>query len=208
MNKQTKIIGAALGLALVMGSTVAVAESQYGYASSGVGPVTAQANVKLKVTVPLLILLRVGAAGPISTGDDIAWTAGFSIGATPTIPANGVNQAVAWDGAAPTATVTSSPSPASLAAYAWTNSSGGGQVSCAAPIWSPLTGGPVNTDIGVSPTGTALLHPGANLGCAAPANFTKNSLSTSTWTYSLSGTATNWSAGTYTTTLTYTATTL
>ena len=52
MNKQTKIIGAALGLALVMGSTVAVAESQYGYASSGVGPVTAQANVKLKVTVP------------------------------------------------------------------------------------------------------------------------------------------------------------
>ena len=59
MNKQTKIIGAALGLALVMGSTVAVAESQYGYASSGVGPVTAQANVKLKVTVPLLILLIV-----------------------------------------------------------------------------------------------------------------------------------------------------
>lgn len=208
MNKQAKITGAALGLAVAMGSTMAVAESQYGYASSGTGPVTAQANVKLKVTVPLLILLRVGAAGPISTGEDIDWTVGFSIPATPTAPANGSNQAVVWDGMAPTATVTSTPNPAALSAYAWTNSSGGGQLSCAAPTWSPVAGGPGNADIGVSATGTALSHPGSNLACGATASIAKNALATSTWTYTLTGTPTSWSAGTYSTTLTYTATTL
>ena len=195
----------ALTLAMIAGG--AMAESQYGYDSTGTGSaVTAQAKVNLKVTVPKLILLRVGSTN--TTVDELAWTASLSIPAVPTTPsasANNVN--VDWSGAAPTGST--SANPAALSVYAWTNSSGGGSLSYAATAFA--TGGPTLSAISVT-AGAGLAHPTptALAGTStAPATFARNTLATGSWTYSLSGTgAAGWAAGSYTSTVTYTATSI
>lgn len=190
---------AAAALALAAGS--ALAESQYG---AGTGNITAQANVKLKVTVPQLILLSVGSAG--ATQDELVWTSSWSVATAPTAPTNGNNQAATWDGSAPTATV--SASPAGLAVYAWTNAAGGGSLSYAATAFG--ANGPVLGDISVASTGVA--HPAPTTLATAsttPVTFGANAVQTGTWTYSLSNTnAAAWAAGEYNSTVTYTATSL
>ena len=191
----------ALGAVLTLASAgYALADSQYGYSTSG-SNVTAQANVKLSVAVPKLILLRVGSTN--TTIDTLSWTASFSIPAVPTAPVVGNNTSVDWSGAAPTSTLNT---PAALTVYAWTNA-GTGTLTCAAPTWSPATGGPANTDFTVTVTGT-LPHPGTNLACgAASATIPSNSVATGTWAYSLaSAAAASWKAGSYTAQVTYTAT--
>lgn len=55
-----RLAGALAGAAMLLVSANGLAESQYGYNSAGTGPVTAQAKVNVKVTVPLLVLLRRG----------------------------------------------------------------------------------------------------------------------------------------------------
>ena len=73
-------------------------------------------------------------------------------------------------------------------------------------------GGPTLTNITVADTalgtGTAIAHPGANLGTATAQNLTTNTLYSRTWTYTLGGTPASWAAGTYSGSVTYTATTL
>ena len=78
------------GLALAGGQ--ALAESQYG---SGTGTITAQAKVNLSVTVPKLILLRVGSTD--TTIDTVTWASTLSIPPVPTTPvtAVGVSPALA-----------------------------------------------------------------------------------------------------------------
>ena len=186
-------LGAALTLA---GGSYALADSQYG---QGTGTITAQANVKLSVTVPKLILLRVG--GSTTTPDTVSWTTAFSIPAAPTAAVDGNNTAVNWNGALPTATVT--PTNDTLTVYAWTNANTG-SINCAVPSMTPA-GGPANADFTVTVTGT-LPHPGANLGTCTSTNFGSNTIATGTWKYVLGGTAANWKAGTYTGTVLYTAT--
>lgn len=208
MKKQLKTLALAAGACMALASGVAQADSQYGYNAAGVGPVTAQANVKLKVTVPLLILLRVGSATAI---DELAWTAGFNVTTTPAAPADGNNQTANWNGLAPAVATTSLPSPATLAAYAWTNSSGGGTLSCGAPTWTAVPAaavGPTNANITVTQSNAALSHPSTDLGCATTSAFAKNTALTSNWTYALGGTPASWGAGVYTTQVTYTATSL
>jgi hypothetical protein len=194
-----------VGVALALGAGAAMAESQYGYASAGTGPVSAQAKVNLKVTVPKLILLRVGST--TTGGDELAWTAALSIPGVPTTPTDGNNKDVNWSGAAPTAgTMTN---PAALAVYAWTNSSGGGTLSYAATAFT--AGGPALGDVSVT-NGAGLAHP-APLALAATSStattFTRNTAHTGSWTYALNGTnAANWAAGSYSATVTYTASSL
>lgn len=191
-------LGAALALAL---AGHALADSQYGYSSSGTGNVTAQANVKLSVAIPKLILLRVGSTN--TTIDTVSWTASFSIPAVPTTPVDGNNTNLDWSGAAPASTLNT---PSALTVYAWTNANTG-TLTCSAPTWTPAAGGPANTDFTVTVTGT-LPHPGTNLACgAASATFPSNTVATGTWTYGLaSASAATWKAGTYTSQVTYTAT--
>lgn len=191
----------ALGTALALAfAGHALADSQYGY-TTGTGTITAQANIKLSVAVPKLILLRVGSSN--TTIDTVSWTAGFSIPAVPTAPVAGNNTGVDWNGAAPASTLNT---PAGVTVYAWTNASTG-TLTCAAPTWVPATGGPANTDFTVTVTGT-LPHPGTNLACgAASATIPSNTVATGTWTYSLaSAAAATWKAGTYAAQVTYTAT--
>ncbi|MDP9602090.1 hypothetical protein ABL840_36360 [Variovorax sp. NFACC27] len=182
------------GLALAGGQ--ALAESQYG---SGTGTITAQAKVNLSVTVPKLILLRVGSTN--TTVDTVTWTSALSIPGVPTTPITGNNTNVDWSGAAPT--VTTSTAANTLTVYAWTNA-GAGTINCAMGAWAPLTGGPANADFTVTTTGT-LPHPGANLGACASTSFPSNAVATGTWAYTLGGTPAGWVANTYTNTITYTA---
>lgn len=191
-----------LTASLALTSGVAMAESTYGYNSAGTGTVLATARVNLSVTVPKLILLKVGTAG--ATVDTLSWTLGYSIPATPTVPSvTGDSIAVAWNGAAPTSPAMTNP--AALAVSAWTNAATTSTVNCAMGSWTGPTGGPVNADFTVTTTGT-LTHPGLNLNACAATTFAKNTVASGTWAYALGGTPSGWPAGTYTNVITYTAT--
>jgi hypothetical protein len=200
ISKTITSLAAAVGAALVLASGVAVAESQYGYNSAGTGTVTAQASVKLSVTVPKLILLRVGSTN--TTQDTLTWTGSASIPPAPTAPTNGVNTQVPWDGTVPT--ISAGTQPAAISVYAWTNATTG-SINCTTPAWTPATGGPANADFSVTVTGT-LPHPGANLGACASQTFASNTIVSGTWAYVLAGTPASWKAGSYTATVLYTAT--
>ncbi len=195
---------AAVAAALALASGAALAESQYGYlGSGGAAAVTAQARVNLSVTVPKLILLRVGTAG--ATQDNLLWTVPLTIPTAPASLVDGSNQAATWTGAAPgVGTITN---PAAVSVWAWTNSSGGGSLNYAATAFAP-TGGPALGDIAVA-SATGLAHPSAVLAAAGSAvTFTRNAVQTGSWTYSLGGTPASWAAGAYTSTVTYTATSI
>lgn len=183
----------------VAASGSAMAESQYGYNAAGTGTVTAQAKVNLSVTVPKLILLRIGSAN--TTVDTLSWTATPSIPGVPTTPVTGNNTSVNWDGTAPT--FTAGTQPAAVNVYAWTNA-GAGTINCAMGAWVG-TGNPANADFSVTVTGT-LPHPGANLGACASTSFPSNTLAAGTWAYVLGGTPGALGAGVHTNTVTYTAT--
>ena len=195
---RTPTLALIAGACLSLVGTNALAESTYGYNAAGTGNVTATAQVKLSVTVPKLILLRVGSAN--TTVDTLAWTAVPSIPATPTAPSNGNNVGVDWDGAAPT--ITAGTQPAALNVYAWTNATAA-TINCAVGTWVG-TNSPANADFAVTVTGT-LPHPGANLGACASTTFPSRTLASGTWTYVLSGTPASWDAGVHTNTVTYTA---
>ena len=195
---RTPTLALIAGACLSLVGTNALAESTYGYNAAGTGNVTATAQVKLSVTVPKLILLRVGSAN--TTVDTLAWTAVPSIPATPTAPSNGNNVGVDWDGAAPT--ITAGTQPAALNVYAWTNATDA-TINCAVGTWVG-TNSPANADFAVTVTGT-LPHPGANLGACASTTFPSRTLASGTWTYVLSGTPASWDAGVHTNTVTYTA---
>ena len=202
MNKNLSTLVAALVAGLALTSGVAMAESTYGYNSAGTGTVLATARVTLSVTVPKLILLKVGTAGAVV--DTLSWTLGYSIPATPTVPSvTGDSVAVVWNGAAPTNPAMTNP--AALAVSAWTNAATTSTVNCAMGAWTGPAGGPVNADFTIVTTGT-LTHPGLNLGACAATAFAKNTVATGTWAYSLGGTPATWPAGTYTNVITYTAT--
>lgn len=181
------------GLALVAGP--AMAESQYG---SGTGTITAQAKVNLSVTVPKLILLRVGSTN--TTVDTMTWTSTLSVPGVPTTPLASVNNTgVDWNGAG--STVATASTASTLTVYAWTNA-GAGTINCALGTWN-AAGGPANADLTVTTTGT-LPHPGANLGACASTSFPSNVVATGTWAYALGGTPAKWVANAYTNTITYT----
>lgn len=201
--KHPKLNALALGTALALAcSGHALAESQYGYSSTGTGSVTATAKVNLSVVIPKLILLKVGSSA--GTQDTVSWAASLSIPATPTIPTTTANNTVVpWGGTAPT--VTTTPTGNVLNVAAWTNA-GSATINCSMGTWS-ATGGPANTSFTVTSGGTTPLpHPGANLGSCASTTISTNTLMSGTWTYALTGTASSWTAGTYTNAVTYTAT--
>ena len=160
-----RLLAASLGgLGLVLTALPAMAESQYG---SGTGTITAQAKVNLSVTVPKLILLRVGSTN--TTVDTVTWTSTLSIPGVPTTPLASVNNTnVDWNGAAPT--VATASAAATLTVYAWTNA-GAGTINCAVGAWN-ATGGPANADFTVTTTGN-LPHPGPN-----PVSYTHLTLPT------------------------------
>ncbi len=201
--KHPKLNALALGAALALAcSGHALAESQYGYSTTGADTVTATASVKLKVVIPKLVLLKVGSSNGVQ--DTVSWAAKLTIppspGFSPTADAN--DTVLAWDGAAPT--VQAIPTGNNVTVAAWTNATTA-NINCTMGTWVG-TGGPANGDFEVTSTGS-LPHPGGNLGACASTTIGSNTLLTGTWEYALTGgTPTSWKAGTYTNTVVYTAT--
>lgn len=174
--------------------------------ATGAGPVTANAALNFALTVPKVIALRVGRATAADT---------ISISTTPN---SGTNN---WgtDSTAPTAAslfgapaYSSTASPAAsgdgvnaVQAYAWTNVAAGGTLTCAAPV-----GTITPADLSVASSGT-LAHPTAGpLSSACPSTGTTfaalGPVKTGTWTYTFVGDFTTYNAGSYSSSVTYTAT--
>lgn len=198
-NRQILVAAAAAaGLSVVAGS--ALAESQYGY---GTGAVSAQAKLDLEVNVSKLILLRVGAADAVV--DTLTFdVGGFQIPAVPTTPVVGNNQNVDWDGTAPT--LNAAALTDTVRAYAWTSTATADLTFAATPF---NAGGPALADITVDHTtvaGGGLPHPGADLANPQIGTFAGGAVRSSDWNFTLGGTPAGWAAGTYTSTVTYTAT--
>ena len=200
---RTPTLAILAGACLSLLGTNALAESTYGYNAAGTGVVTANARLNLVINVPKLILLRVGSSG--ATVDTLTWNSGLTWATAPGTLTDGDNQATNWDGAAPTVTITN---PADVSAFAWTNSSGGGSLAYAA---TPFTaGGPTLGDITVA-SAPGLAHPAPSPLAATSTGatvFARNALATGTWSFALGGTPTAWTAGQYTSQITYTATSL
>ena len=201
---RTPTLAILAGACLSLLGTNALAESTYGYNAAGTGVVTANARLNLVINVPKLILLRVGSSG--ATVDTLTWNSGITWVTAPATLTDGNNQATNWDGTAPgTATTTN---PAAVSAFAWTNSSGGGSLAYAATAFG--TGGPALGDITVT-SAAGLAHPApavlatASTGATA---FARNTLATGSWSFALGGTPAAWTDGLYTSTVTYTATSL
>ncbi|ARU06816.1 hypothetical protein CCO03_11775 [Comamonas serinivorans] len=207
MKVQARIVYAALGVALSLGSQLAHAEASYGYQSSGTGAVNANARVRFQVNVPKLILLRVGADD--TTVNTVAWDVRPNwVTAPGSLTSGATSSNTPWNGAAPTFTAAANPTNSNvLTAYAWTNGSGATLTQATSTAMAPTTG-PTMTNITVTSTG-ALTHPGANLGTASPTSLAIGTAYTGTWTYGLDTTnVASWPAGTYTATVTYTASSL
>lgn len=202
---RTPTLAILAGACLSLLGTNALAESTYGYSPSGTGTITASARLNLVINVPKLILLRVGGDGTAIT--DLIWNAGPTwSGAPGTLPASDVSsQATTWDGVAPTVTITN---PADVTASAWTNSSGGGSLAYAADAFA--AGGPTLGDITVA-SAPGLAHPAPSPLAATSTGataFARNTLATGIWSFALGGTPDTWTAGQYTSQITYTATSL
>ena len=212
-NKPSLIVGAALALV----ATFAQAEQTIGIQNPGATPAIATARVNVRVTVPKIVILRVGAAD--TTVSDV----NFTVAVTPAVPL-APNNSLAYSGSiAPslgTTVATTNPTTTAgvLATGAWTNVLGGAKLTCAltalagATAFAPgaTTGGVPGTD-DIKVAGTTPAHPGASLTqCDGTTNSTIGTLNAlaGTFTYSTTFTATAINSGTYGNIVTYTATTL
>ena len=201
---RTPTLAILAGACLSLLGTNALAESTYGYNAAGTGVVTANARLNLVINVPKLILLRVGSSG--ATVDTLTWNSGLTWATAPATLTDGDNQATNWDGTAPGTGTTANP--AAISAFAWTNNSGGGSLAYAATAFG--AGGPALGDITVT-SAAGLAHPApavlatASTGATA---FARNTLATGSWSFALGGSPVTWTAGQYTSQITYTATSL
>lgn len=206
MNTKFSKLFLAAAASTLLTSGAVMAESQYGYSTAGTGTVTATARVTIVVNVPKLILLRVG--GDEKTLDTLTFAPTVAIPAAPTTPADGNNVFVPWNGKAP---IFTAPTAQKLTAYAWTNSSGGGQLGLATVVTAGSTS-MTAADILVSSsvvTGGLPTHPSNTVDNANIGAFKRNVEHSSTWAYTVDGTALTASTpGAYKQTTTYTATSL
>ncbi len=202
MKSLFRMFVAAVGLVLASGA--AMADSQYGYDPAGTGVRSAQSTLNVVVAVPKLILLRVGASNSVSTA---TITASVTIPAGAVAPVNGNLTSVDWNGAAP---VFGAASSAPVAVYAWTNNANHASFTVAAGAFG--AGGPALSDVTVTNTvvsGTGVAHPGGNLAGGPAVQIDRGAVQSSNWTFNVApAVLQTLTAGTYTSTVVYTATTL
>jgi hypothetical protein len=201
MKTSFKLLAMAAASSMLLASPVLHAESTYGY---GTGQVSATARLEVRVTVPGMIMLRIGApGGRINTAFLDVGPTGIPGGVSTLSTGN--NQETGWDGTAPPLGVTTTG--ATFPAWAWTNRGPFatllGAVTTPFPAGSGLTAGNVLVSSGGA---GGLDHPGANTGAFTATRFRPNAVASSTWTYSLSPAgAAAVTAGSHTQVLTYTA---
>lgn len=224
MKTSIKALSVVAGAAMLLASAAVRAESTYGYQTDPATAATATARINVSVTIPKLILLRVGPSGAYTSSTTAADTVALSAGLDSSGIPGGIGQAAfntagvgnskasGWDGAtAPGFAFTSTP--ASVLAAAWTNASNGGKLTGAVTTaFASTTMGLTAAKILVSSApvaGGGLAHPGTSTAMGTPTNFSKNTVVSSNWTYSVDpAQLSSIGAGTDTEVLTYTAATL
>ena len=208
MKQQVKVLSLAVTAALALSSAVVMADSSSGYDNTvPINNVTAQTEVDIDVLVPKVILLRVGLAGTGDSNEDKVTLTGSVAGMTA-----GNNKPFTWSGAAaPTFTVAGGGGllgGAKTQAWAWTNSSGGGNVTCNTIGAGAGIAGDI-TVASVTVGGGGIAHPGATTACGGTSAFAKHVVASSTWQYGMTGAAMSaLDAGTYHLDVYYTATSL
>ncbi|HZF96650.1 MAG TPA: hypothetical protein VEY92_00100 [Pseudoxanthomonas sp.] len=183
----------------------AAAESVFTVIPPGVNAATGAANVDVRVIVPTLILLRVGssnASGGTSVIDTLNFNlAGFIPGLGNLSPSN--NNPIAWNGAPPGFAAPQQTVNVSFYSNAATN-----RINCSIGAWTPA-GGPALSAITVAVTNIMgnMPHPGTNLGACAQTTLPRL-VNSATWRFTLGGSPNILASGTYSTVITYTASTL
>ncbi|MGL5003482.1 MAG: hypothetical protein ACRDAM_11130, partial [Casimicrobium sp.] len=122
------------------------------------------------------------------------------------------NRSFSWDGTAPTFDVDANGGyrgNGKTQAWAWTNSSGGGKVTCSTSGSGASVAG--NVTVASSPVSNGgLAHPSADAACSGGStNFAKHKVVSSTWQFGMTPAAMgSLDAGEYKFTIAYTATSL
>jgi hypothetical protein len=222
MNKQFKSFALVATSALALFGSSAMAEQTIGV-QAGATVAIATARVNVRVTVPKVVILRVGDAS--ATVNNVDFLVGVGTG-VPTAIGNSqaYTGAIAPAGGATTVAVDTTPSntTGAVTVAAWTNAAAGANLSCALSALGGATafatgataaGVPGTTDITVASTAgaTNLQHPTANLtGCTSAATTSIPTRTTmgGTFTYGTGFTAATVASGIYGNVVTYSATTL
>lgn len=213
MKNTFKLLASASAAAMLLASPTLQADSEYGYSPTGAGGVTATARVNINVTVPTLILLRVGPATGVST---LNFTATPSATDAPTgaalaaLTGDTSNAAANWNGTS--APAFTAPTGQTVSAYTWTNSAGGGRLGLVTAVNTPLAGitpAAITVQVATGGVGAMPAHPATTTDAPSFGDFTRNTLHSANWTYSVDPAAlAAASAGTYEQVTTYTATAL
>lgn len=220
MNKQLKALSALAVASLTLIGGNAMAEQTIGIQPAGTVAV-ATARVNVRVTVPKIVILRVGAA------DASLSDVNFTVGVSPAVTGAPGDSLAYTGGAIPptfaTTVATTNPttSAGALTVAAWTNFPGTtlrcslGALAGATAFATGATtaaGVPGTSDITVASAGAApLQHPGTNLAACNGTTTTPIaplSVLGGTFTYGTTFTASALAAGVYGNIVTYTATTL
>ena len=219
MNKQLKTLSMVAAASLAFLGSGAMAEQTAGSQTTA-APAIATAHVNVRVTVPKIVMLRVGAADATVSDVDFMVAPNSSGSSTP-------GNSLAYTGAIPPAlaiTVTSTnpiTTAGTLTVAAWTNSTGA-TLACSLSALSGTTafatgvtaaGVPGTTDLTVSSIAGAnnLQHPGTNLSACNSGTTTSIARLTAlggSFTYGTAFAANTVVAGIYGNVVTYTATTL
>lgn len=170
LNLLSAVVGSLLA------SSAAIADT--GFNSAGGAGTSVGASVNAQAVIPHVLLLRVGAAGTVST---------LSFNPTITIPGGGGN----WNGNA----LTASNSSDMVRAFAYTNNSGNAKLSCTTtglgpvPPTAPIYSSDISVASAANAFGDTLSHPGTDLACLPgdAVTITRNTLYDAQWTYTLSG---------------------
>lgn len=206
MKTSSHILATALAAAALFSTQALHAESTYGYSTDG-SAVSATARVDVTVTIPKLVLLRVGSGSTTVDAVNLALTPVIPGATTATL---GSSQAMdtGWDGQ----TLPSFTAPTvgtSVVAAAWTNNATGASLSGVATTPAGLSATAITVTATAGTNGNLLDHPGATTGSASVVNLGANTLYTANWAYNVDPAAIATStAGAYTQNVTYTATTL
>lgn len=184
----------------------AVAESTIGIQPSGTSA-SATARLNVKVTVPTIVVLKVGTAG--TTVDTTEFKVGAT-GVTGAVPNNSLGYASGT--VPPLLSVT--PTSVNVAVAAWTNGASDAKITCARGSLSGTTDLPYPSDIIVASSGTnPPSHPGSDLSACDGTTFstiTKLTTYAGSWDFGYTGNLTStgpggYTAGNYGNVVTYTA---
>jgi len=196
-----------IAAALLLPCGRAAAESVFIVNPPSASPVTGAVNVDVRVVIPTLVLLRVGssnASGGVPVIDTLNFALpGSILGSGNLNPGN--NNPIAWNGTPP-GFPASSQQTVNVNFY---SNAANNRINCSIGAWTTPVSGSIPLITVAAVAGGTIPHPSTNLNPGACAQTTVPRLSSSaTWRFTLGGSLDLLASGTYSTVITYTASTL